>query len=432
MKKRRRYVAQRRVPTRRWHIPPPLIHGSDTLEGGSILQEWNSELGVVLWQAFRDVMLWATSEPECRGAAFTPGSALRIEEVADAKDDPRLIGGLEVIHQLVADAGGADEEIVGQACRAVSEWAQEQGKLNTALAFAQNAALVDSADSAAAFWVATLAGRLNDHARAEGWFRRAVGLARQGRDWRMYSQSFSGLGNLYIRRGNLPAARRLHTRALRGARRGGMRREQAFALHDLFVVAVELGNVGEAERLARQALEACGTKNERVHALAHDVAYFWMEHGNFGRALAVFRAILPLIERPIERTFVLANIVRAAGGVADRHTAGEAAAEVHQLLLSPALAGATARALLEVGRGFLSLGEYDMAEEVASRALASATENRENKVRFAVESLLSSINERAIFVATDAGAERPGAGPDTGDELAADFVRTLETIAGAA
>src|SRR5690606_947287 len=120
--------------------------------------------------------------------------------------------------------------------------------------------------------VATVAGRLNDHARAEGWFRRAVGLARQSRDWRMYSRSFSGLGNLYTRRGNLPAARRLHTRALRGARRGGMRREQAAALHDLFIVSAETGNIWEAERLARQALEAFGTRNRRIHALAHDVA----------------------------------------------------------------------------------------------------------------------------------------------------------------
>src|SRR5690606_36558621 len=138
-------------------------------------------------------------------------------------------------------------------------WAYEKGRYNTALAFAQNAALANSTNAAAAYWVASIAGRMNDHARAEGWFRRAIGRARQSRDWRMYSVSFGGLGILYIRRGNLPAARRLHTRALRGARRGGMRREQAAALHDLFIVAAETGNIGEAERLARHALEAFGT-----------------------------------------------------------------------------------------------------------------------------------------------------------------------------
>ena len=245
-----------------------------------------------------------------------------------------------------------------------------------ALRALEDAALAARGSAAAAFWVATLAGRMNDHARAEGWFRRAVGLARQNQDWRLYSQAFSGLGNLYIRRGNLPAARRLHTRALRGARRGGMRREQASALHDLFVVAVELGNATEAEKLARQALEKCGTRDDRVHALAHDVAYFWMEQGNFGRALSVFQAVLPLIDKPIERVFVLANIVRAAGGVGDMGGARSAAGKVEQLLTDPVLKPATARALIEVGRGFFSLEDYAAAEGAARRAMISATEER--------------------------------------------------------
>src|SRR5690606_12400347 len=161
----------------------------------------------------------------------------------------------------------AREDQVARACRQISEWADDEGRLATAFAFAQDAALASRDSAAAAFWVATVAVRLNDHARAEVWFRRAIGLARQSRDWRMYSRSFGGLGNLYIRRGNLPGARRLHTRALRGAKRGGMRREQAATLHDLFGVAVELGSIPEAERIARQALEAYGTRNRRVHVL---------------------------------------------------------------------------------------------------------------------------------------------------------------------
>lgn len=429
MKKRRKYVAQRRVPTRRWHIPPPLIHGPETLEGGSILQELGDEVGVILWQAFRDVMLWATTEPGLRGQAFAAGSG----SVAASAivDDPRLADALRTIGDLVAAPDEARDDEIVDACRAISDWAEKRDKLHTALSFAQNAALIDPTDPEAAFHVASLAGRLNDHARAEGWFRRAVGIARQDRDWRLYSRAFSGLGNLYIRRGNLPAARRLHTRALRGARRGGMRREQAYALHDLFVVAVELGNAAEAERLARQALVASGTRNDRIHALAHDVAYFWMDQGNFGRALAVFQAILPLIPLPVERTFVLANVVRAAGGVGDADTAYAAAAEVEAMLAESALGRATARALLEVSRGLLSLGEYDRAESLGRRALADAIENRENKVRFAVESLLASINEQvALASAVDQDREAPA--QDTGDELAADFVRTLETIAAAA
>jgi len=46
MKKRRRSSPSRRPSARRWHIPPPLIHGPETLEGGGIPSEWGNELGV--------------------------------------------------------------------------------------------------------------------------------------------------------------------------------------------------------------------------------------------------------------------------------------------------------------------------------------------------------------------------------------------------
>jgi tetratricopeptide (TPR) repeat protein len=436
MKKRRRSPAKRRAPSRRWHIPPPLIHGTDTLEGGSILQEWGSELGVLLWQSFRDVLLWSTCDPALRGQAFAADAGERYGRLAatllDARTDVRLRGGLRILQQLVKEPETAREEQVARACRQISEWSDEQGKLATAFAFAQNAALASRGDAAAAFWVATVAVRLNDQARAEIWFRRAIGLARQSRDWRMYSRAFGGLGNLYIRRGNLPAARRLHTRALRGARRGGMRREQATALHDLFTVAVETGQNEEAERLARQALEAYGTRNRRVYALAHDVAYFWMEHGRFARALPVFQAVLPLLEHPVEKLFVIADIGRAAGGIGDAATAREAASQVWRLTQEPELESGAGRALLEVARGYLSLGEVAEAERAAEEGLARATSRRESKVRFAAEALLESIRHSATVAAARQATPAPAEERVPADELAADFVRTLEEIAGAA
>lgn len=432
MKKRRRYAGQRRSPSRRWHIPPPLIHGPEPLEGGGILQEWPEERGVVLWAAFRDTMLWAVSAPEDRGEIFRGQSPrpMPLERVED-EDEAKLYEALKVLDQLVANATEIPEDHVSRACRQVSEWAEGEGRLVTALAFAQNAALAARDSAPAAFWVATIAGRLNDHARAEVWFRRAIGLARQSRDWRMYSRAFSGLGNLYIRRGNLPAARRLHTRALRGARRGGMRREQAYALHDLFGLAVELGNGSEAERLARQALETYGTRNRRVHVLAHDVAYFWMEQGHFQRALAVFQAVLPLIDRPLERLFVLADTVRAAGGVGDTELAGRAAADVWRQTQDPELEPGAARALLEVARGYFSLELFDDAEAAARASHTAAVENRESKVSFAAESLLHTLEERSA-APRPTREVAPVTSDGTGDQLAADFVRTLEVIAGAA
>jgi Tfp pilus assembly protein PilF len=432
MKNRRRYTQKRPPPTRRWHVPPPLIHGSETLEGGAILHEWADESAVVLWQVFRDVMLWATVEPEHRKETFaaSAGCLPAAGGLLDEQESPRAAAALETLKALAGAPSNLKEEQVARACRVISEWAYEKGKYHTALAFAQNAALAGQSNAAAAHWVATIAGRMNDHARAEGWFRRAVGLARQSRDWRMYSLAFGGLGNLYIRRGNLPAARRLHTRALRGARRGGMRREQAAALHDLFVVAAETGNTAEAERLARHALEAFGTRNTRLHILAHDVAYFWMEQGHFGRALVVFKAVLPLVGHRVERIMVLANLARAAGGVADSQTLEETVARIDSLIAEPELRIAAGRALIEVARGYFSLNDFDRAERAALGALASATEFREAKIQFAAESLLAAVRDRRT-AATEIPASVESAHAAYGDELAAEFVKTLETIAGA-
>ncbi len=433
MKKYRKIAKKRQTPGRRWHVPPPLIHGPETLEGAAILNEWTDGAGVVLWQAFRDTMLWTTTDLESRAFAFAPAAAAgnpdTPRELVDDPNGPEVVKALGALRQIVANPVGVKEEQVARACRTLSEWAAAKGKNGTALAFAQNAALAANGNAAAAHWAATIARRTNDHARAESWFRRAVALARQSRDWRMYSLSFGGLGNLYFRRGNLPAARRLHTRALRGARRGGMRREQALALHDLFVVAIDTGNTGEAERLARQALEAFGNRSPRLHILAHDVAYFWLEQGHSARALSVFKAVLSLLERPIDRLLVLANIARAAGGTGDRPTVDAAVARIDNLIMDPQLRIAAGRALLEVARGYFALGSYDRAEVAALGSLASATEFREAKIQFAAESLIGAIRERGT--ATVAGKAPAETSTDYGDDLAADFVKALETMAGA-
>ncbi|MDR0786976.1 MAG: hypothetical protein LBG44_03825 [Gemmatimonadota bacterium] len=425
--KRQRGDIQNRRPTRRWHTPPPLIHGSETLDGGAILNEWSDGSGVILWQTSRDVALWATTPPEDRRDIFAGIHSEELYSSATATPDGsgKQDAGTALIwlRQVVKNPSEAQEDEVAAACRIISEWAAEKGRLHTALAFAQNSALTDWRNPAAAHWVATIAGRLNDHARAEGWFRRAVALARQRQDWRMYSLAFGGLGNLYIRRGNLPAARRLHTRALRGAQRGGMRHERALALHDLFVVAIDTGNSLEAERFARQALEAFGTRNPRAHILAHDVAYFWLEKGHYHRALSVFQAALPLTTEGVEQVYMLSNIARAAGGIGDRHMLDAAVARIDQAIIEPRFRNAAGRALLEVARGYFSLGSFDRAEVAALGSLASATEFRETKVQFAAEGLLSAIRERA----SAPGRYTPEPATRHGDVLAADIIRVLET-----
>ncbi len=63
MKATRAKAAQPRSP-RRWRTPPPLTRGSaEGLEGMEILREVPGETGILLWQAYRNVMFWASVAP---------------------------------------------------------------------------------------------------------------------------------------------------------------------------------------------------------------------------------------------------------------------------------------------------------------------------------------------------------------------------------
>ena len=424
---RRRSAPHPRKTTRRWHIPPALVHGPEPLEGGAVLEELRSPLGALLWQAVRDVMLWADATDVERGDLFAPRAGIRRRETLARSDAAEALRPpLAVLAELVAAPGAASAAVISEACVDVAAWAEHADHLQTALAFAQSAALANPLDSHSAFYVARIAARLADHARAEVWFRRAIGLARQTRDWRMYSRAFSGLGNLYLTRGNLPAAQRFHMRALRGARRGGLRAEQAAALHDLFGVAIETGRSADAERFARDAAAAYGSRNPRYAVLAHDVAYFWMQRGHFGRALAVFEAVLPLIDHPVERLFVEADLMRAAAGTGDHHLAREVAERVWEKVGRPECAAGAARALLELGRGALQLGDLDLALRAGTGAVRAAETRKEGKTLMAAEALLEAIRTAGAASRLPATAMAPVS--PISESLAGDLVRTLRDM----
>lgn len=426
---RRGRTAQTRKTGRRWHIPPPLVHGSEPLEGGEVLAEGSGPEAVRLWSALRDVMLWAGTPAEERGLLFAT-DRLRLEVEVEGDRSSTSTSGLNLLLSVCTRPETVTVEEIVEACRSLSQALEAEGRLASALGFAQAAALVAPGDAHAAFQVARLARRRADHARAEVWYRRAIGLARQARDWRMYSLAFRSLGALYARRGNLPAARRLQIRALRGARRGGMRSEQGQALHDLFTTAVEMGAFAEAEEFARQALEAYRPRNERLPRLAHDLAYFWMDRGDFARALPVFHALEPLLARPVERLFVTANLARAAAGTRDRDAFERHWAAAWEQLGEPvAEVDGAARALLDLARGAETLKLWDRAEQAATRALALATAREEGKVRFAAEAVLEQARRRWSPAEEPAAPGVAAAGPSR-QLLATDFVEALQALSG--
>lgn len=417
-----------RKPRRRWrwHVPPALVHGSETLEGTEMLDEFSGAMGLALWQSTRDVSLWAgVRDPEERPGLFQPGAyENRLRQIEQAGVDAAIDAPLRSLARITLDPAGISEDEVLGACRHVSAWAEQHEKLATAISFAQAGALAAPANAAAGFRVGQLARRKAEYARAESWFRRVIGLGRQAKDWASYSEAFLGLGNLYTQRGNYPAAKRFHIRGLRAARRHGLRDIQGRALHDLFVIAVDTNQPAEALEMARGAFKAYGPGHRKLPVLAHDLAYFWMTRGRFESALRVFQAVLPNITQPTERLLTVADIGRAAGGAGNRAEFDRAWDEVWSFAGEWHTRPHAAQALLDLARGAASLKDWTRAERAASTARDVAGRREESRVVLEAEAVVDQVTrKRALEAAIEpAGSEEEAAESDT---LAADLLRIL-------
>ncbi|HEX8361375.1 MAG TPA: tetratricopeptide repeat protein [Longimicrobium sp.] len=424
MRTARAKTAAQREP-RRWRTPPPLIRGSESLEGMDILREVGGETGVLLWQSYRNVMFWATAEPEQRASLFSAEAGRkRLAEVAAARIPQDLAEPLAAIAGLLTAPDTTPGEVVAGACSAIAQWAEEERNGAAALSFTQAAALALPRSAALALKVGQVARERGENARGETWFRHAIMISRQVGDWDTYARAYLALGNMAVKRGSFPVAHRMHIKALRAARRKGIPALQGRAAHDLFVVALETGRHTQAEEYAKMAFRAYGPTDSRVPMLAHDVAYLWMEQGYFARALPVFEAVRPHFTLLTERLSLVANIARAAGGTGDREVFRKAWVEASRLAKDPEARSAIPGSMLDLAQGAASLGEWDRAEQAAEQALTAARDQRQAKVMFSAETLLDSIrNGRKIEGVQVQPSE--SASHDA-DQFAATMVRTLE------
>ncbi|HEX2202934.1 MAG TPA: tetratricopeptide repeat protein [Longimicrobium sp.] len=393
MKSTRAKTAQPRAP-RRWRTPPPLIRGSaETLEGMEILREVAGETGILLWQSYRNVMFWATAEREERGKLFSADAGRkRLEELLAADTPTDLVDALVAIGRMVGAPEATPGDTVAEACVAISQWAERSGYDATSLAYTQAAALAAPRDADLSLAVGQAARRLGENARAETWFRHTIMVSRQIGDWQAYSRAYIALGNMFLMRGNLPAAHRMHIKALRASRRKGLTQTAGMAAHDLFVIATETGRNAQAEEFARMALRAYGPAHEKLPVLAHDVAYYWMARGYFAQVIPVLEALQPYFENnAFMRMLMSAHLARAAGGNGDRNLFRRFYTEAARMVKEAVNEPRTADVMLELALGASSLGEWDRAEQTAERAIELAQRYGTAKVLLEAESLMDSI-----------------------------------------
>lgn len=343
-------------------------------EGASVLVEVPDEMAMHVLKALRLALAWSgppgTHAPMLRRAEMDRWEA---EVVALPRHDG-LWEPLVVLAGQLRRPARAQAAAVGKSCLAVAEWATGAGAVETALLFAEAAALAWP-ENARLAWVA---GRLfRTHGRyrhAEYWLRRAARVAVWGDDFETQDLALNSLGNLFSQQGSFVDALTYLTRALSVARKHRTKDRQAAVTHDLFAVAVLTGDHSRAERLAVGAFRLYGPGHPNLPKLAHDVAQLWLRQGRFPLALPVLRVLLRFFDPPQDRVRVLASIARAAAACGEREIYRRAWIDawsvVHQP--TPEVAAVLPAVLVDLGMGAASLGDWPHATEAFSLALDTA------------------------------------------------------------
>lgn len=402
-----------RRASRLWVVPPGLMTHEEPFEGYRVLDEVRTGAGVTLWEFIRDIDLWSTTESDGRARLFSKGSARRRRErIAELEAALQLRTPLEAVGRAMEGRVREPGALMSQACHALANWAEERGLPQTALAFAQSAALAAPEEASPAYFVGLLARRNAEYRRAETWFRRTLALARRAGDWTHYGRACLGLGNLNRQRGDYPTARWWYVKALRVARRRALLDVRAMALHDLFCVAVTGERNTEAEAWARRAFRAYRRGHPRVVALTQDVARFYLNRGFYTEARQLFRAVLPHVPRCVEQRVVTANLARAASGLGDRLTFAAMWSETWRLIDDYEDQENVAEALVTLAEGAAALGDPDRAKIAATYALKVAVQRSEAQQRLNAETLLDSLRTVPVGVVA-----RPQPAPEEEDAL---------------
>lgn len=330
-------------------------------------------LAVEVWRALARVRLWAEGDVPNEGLfssrAMTRESMLRRDEAyaqsPEIADALRMLGPDSIVR--------ADRNARLLACQEISAWAEERGYFKTAVQAAEAAAFCEPADPA----LANAAGRVCRHAgergRAEVWYARGVGLARESQDRREYISAHLGIAAVLRDGGQHLRALRLIARAAKTAKRGGIRGKAAESFHEALSVTLLQRHFERATEFARRALETYPVRHQRLPAFVYDVAFLMVSQGLYGIALQLLTQTADKISLPHERMIVIGTLARAAGGAGSRERYKDALRKV--LEAAPAFQTIAAGPMYSCALGAQLLGEWDEAKDLTRVAIASAREN---------------------------------------------------------
>jgi tetratricopeptide (TPR) repeat protein len=355
------------------------------------MDEFGGKTGWFLFLSHRSVEVWAGARPAERKGLFTARSYVeRTSELAMLDVEPEVRAALHVVTEMIGNPARADAYDVCAACRAIAAWAAGLERFDTARLFSEAAAMVVPNDARLLYEAGKYARQGANYPAAKRLLSLTLEVARRRADWGSYCRALSSLGIMHQRRGNFRTARRYHFRCYRIARKRKVADVAGEAAHDLFTVAAEFGDSTVAEEWACLALDAYLTGHPRLLMLAHDVAFFWFERGDYAKALSVFQALLPRFTKPSERVLVLSSIARCASILGASAEFDSSSSETLAMVESAAAIELAAQSLLDLAHGAAQLKQWDLAERTARRALDVARQRGEGRVQLEAEAVLDS------------------------------------------
>lgn len=363
-----------------------------------VLEDNGGTVGLVLWEALRDVRLWTRAERRPR-LFRRPSREHRARLEAAPVAEPALADALRTFAELVDAPAIVEPAKLAEACGEVYSWAEARALLDTAAHFAEAAALVDAAvarSDPTAAERANMAARTCRRAALSSqsamWYQRGHGLAvRAGADEQAI-RAMIGYGGLMYGLGRYDRARRFLNRAARRARNTGRTREAAEAEHDLLTIASELRLFHMGELHARTALRDYPIHHPRIPFFVHDVAYLLVVNGAYSPAIPLVRASIRAMGRPQDPILAWGTLARAAAGAGRldlyrraRGTALKLAGEY------PEHAAATLRSVAYAAQ---HAGEWEIATDAAAKGVEAAEARDEQDVARTCRELLADITAR--------------------------------------
>ncbi len=371
-------------------VPPPPRWVRSEWE---ILDEQTGALGLTLWQALRDVLLWNDTDPQERRGLFRPLHAAQQDLLARAiAAAPELADALRDLAQLSAVPESADAARVAAACEAVWMWAEERGMRGTALQFAEAAAKLEPKSSSRSFSAGRLCRRAADYERSVIWFRRAERLAKRASPPSNidFANAHLGWGVLEQNRGKATLAEKHYCRAGRAALRSGRRSLAAASHHNLLMLYIDVDKLSKAAEHAEHAIDLYPVKHPRIPFLAFDIGHLWLRFGHFSSSMYLFTNALPWIEGdPMNG---LAYLARAAAAVRDKVRYERLVGRLLQMTTPED--SRTPATLYHLAEGARSFEQWERAEELALRATEYARARGDQSILDLANCLLQKLSVR--------------------------------------